>query len=288
MNQAIEYKNRNWALILSGLLHAFLIAYLFFSLLSSIAQPEPIEAGIMIAIGEPDESSLGEEPNGETLEPTKVASAEPAPSVSKTKTSLPATPSPKEVKSVEKTVSSKDSDAKATVKENNAKTTPSTTGNKNTSTATTTVSNTNGEAEAAKAAAEAADAKKKKYGTLFGKGQGTTDGKGNQGDPNGEPDAKALEGISKGRGTVGEGLASRPVKQAATVSDNSQKHGKVVVKVCVDRNGKVISAKFTQKGSTTTDADLVSTAERGAMRYVFSPGEIDSQCGTIAFDFKLN
>ncbi|HAQ38729.1 MAG TPA: hypothetical protein DCX89_07055 [Saprospirales bacterium] len=107
----------------------------------------------------------------------------------------------------------------------------------------------------------------------------------NQGDPLGSPGADALRGISKGEGKVGGGLEGRGVMYKPEIIEHSQKSGKVVVQVCIDSKGKVISAKFTQKGSTTTDADLVETAEFAATRYVFAPGEFEKECGTISIQF---
>ena len=46
------------------------------------------------------------------------------------------------------------------------------------------------------------------------------------------------------------------------MSDNSQKTGKVSVQVCVDSNGDVSSADYTQKGSDTADGQL-RQAENG-------------------------
>ena len=151
------------------------------------------------------------------------------------------------------------------------------------------------EAEAkAKAEADArakaeADARAEAAG-LFGgsgKGKGNTGTSGNQGDPNGDPNSDILEGISTGSGKIGGGLGSRGVLSAPDVSDNTQKSGRVVVRVCVDSSGKVISADFTQKGSTTSDSQLRATAIRNAKKYKFAKGSIDKQCGTITYDFKL-
>jgi len=130
--------------------------------------------------------------------------------------------------------------------------------------------------------------KKSQFGSLFGKGSGSGGQEGNQGSKDGEPNGKVLAGISTGTGRVGGGLSNRNIIQSPTVSESSQKTGIVVVKVCVDKNGKVIESSFTQKGSTTTDSHLVSISERAAKKYVFAPGELDSQCGTITFDYKLN
>lgn len=150
--------------------------------------------------------------------------------------------------------------------------------------------------EEAKRKAEEAKAKQKaeyekskdQFGDLFGgSGKGKTDKPGNQGDPNGDPDATNLEGISTGSGRIGGGLGGRGVMHEPTVKDNSQKTGKVVVKVCVGSSGNVVSADFTQRGSTTTDTQLINIATDAARKYRFSSSDITKQCGTITFDFKL-
>ncbi|MDH3245191.1 MAG: hypothetical protein OEM26_11290 [Saprospiraceae bacterium] len=149
------------------------------------------------------------------------------------------------------------------------------------------------EAEAKRQAEEEAKKKaeyeeaKKQFGDAFGGGKGKTDKPGNQGDPAGDPDASRLEGISTGSGMVGGGLGDRGVIFEPTIKDNSQKTGTVVVRVCVDQNGDVVSAKFTQKGSTTADSDLVRIAIQSSERFRFSKSSIDKQCGTITIDFKV-
>jgi outer membrane biosynthesis protein TonB len=139
----------------------------------------------------------------------------------------------------------------------------------------------------AKARTEA-EANKKKYSGLFGnkekEGSGGTEKEGSGGDPN----SKNLDGLVKGNGKIGEGLVGRGVLKEPKISDKSQKAGKVVVRVCVDASGKVIEAKFTQKGSTTTDSHLVKIAEEGARKYQFSNSDLEKQCGTITIDFILN
>jgi hypothetical protein len=129
---------------------------------------------------------------------------------------------------------------------------------------------------------------KKQYGTLLsGSGKGETGTPGNQGSPDGDPNATNLKGVSTGSGMVGGGLGNRGVKYEPTISDNSQKVGKIVMNVCVDKSGKVISAEYTQRGSTTTDSDLRDLAERSARKFVFTESTIEKQCGTITVDFKV-
>jgi outer membrane biosynthesis protein TonB len=144
--------------------------------------------------------------------------------------------------------------------------------------------------EKARIDAEAAKTKSD-IGGLFGgqgTGQGNTGRPGNQGDPDGDPNAGKLEGISTGAGMVGGGLGNRGVVTIPKINDRSQKEGKVVINVCVDKAGKVLSADFTQRGSTTTDPTLVRLATDNARLWKFMPGDTDRQCGTITYQFKLN
>lgn len=144
-------------------------------------------------------------------------------------------------------------------------------------------------AEAERAAKEKAAADlKASLGGGFGGGRGNTGSSGNQGDPNGDPNASALEGISTGSGKVGGGLGDRGITRSpAAKSTCGNKGGRVVVRVCVDNNGKVISAEYTQSGSNTSDSCLRTTAIRNAKKWGFSKGIAEKQCGTITYDFKV-
>ncbi len=128
-------------------------------------------------------------------------------------------------------------------------------------------------------------------GGLFGGGggQGNTGTAGNQGSPDGDPDSKVLEGISTGAGKVGTGLANRG-GAGPSIEDNSQVFGTVVIWVCIDTDGTVLSAKFTQgkqgETSTTSDPRLIRLAEANAKKWKFKTGLLDKQCGTITYDFK--
>ena len=151
----------------------------------------------------------------------------------------------------------------------------------------------NRRAEADRKAKEAADyaAAKGKYGGLLngkGTGRGNTGKAGNQGDPNGDPNAKNLEGIhTGGKGRIGGGLGNRGLISEPKIEDNSQKTGRVIIKVCVNKSGNVVSADYTQKGSTTNDATLISIAKKNAMKFKFTDADQDQQCGTITYDFKV-
>ncbi len=145
--------------------------------------------------------------------------------------------------------------------------------------------------EAARKAEEArkkAEADKFKSGIsdLFGgDGKGDTGTSGNQGDPNGDPNSSNLEGISTGSGRVGGGLSSRGGK-GPDINAKFNTEGRIVLRVCVDGSGRVISAKKQLSGSTSQSAQLIKLAEENAKKWRFKAGDTES-CGTITYDFKF-
>ena len=137
--------------------------------------------------------------------------------------------------------------------------------------------------------AEEANKLKDQIGGLFGSGEGKgeTGKEGNQGDEDGDPNAQKLEGISTGAGQVGGGLSDRGVLRAPRPQDASQQTGRVVIEVCVDINGNITRAEYTQRGSTTANAELVNIAVTNARKWKFSKGEVERQCGTITYNFRV-
>ncbi len=126
----------------------------------------------------------------------------------------------------------------------------------------------------------------KEFSSFFsGLGSGTENSA--SGDPAGEPNKQVLEGVSKGSSNIGGGLAERGVLYEPEIDDQSQKVGRIIVRVCVDSKGFVTEAKYTQRGSTSTDITLIDVAEKAAAQYRFSPSGLEKQCGTISIDFKL-
>jgi len=152
---------------------------------------------------------------------------------------------------------------------------------------------------------EEKDKKKGQFGGTFGKpgssgtGQGNTGKPGNQGIPGGTGDNPFGKSSGTGGGTgggdgtgtgasVGGGLGGRTVVQRGRVIDNSQKSGKVVIEVCVDGNGSVVSADYTQRGSTTNDSELRGKALSAAKQYRFAASNSAKECGNITFNFQLH
>jgi membrane protein involved in colicin uptake len=121
---------------------------------------------------------------------------------------------------------------------------------------------------------------------------GGTEGGGGGGGPGKGPGTGGGTGGGSGGGfgNVRGPLAGRGVKsKCADIKDFSQREGVVIVKVCVDRMGKVTKANATQSGSTINDAALWKLCENCAKEYTFkssSSGSVE-QCGEIVFDFRL-
>ncbi len=158
---------------------------------------------------------------------------------------------------------------------------------------------TNRKAEAA-AQAAAQQAAKDKFKGKFGNGTGSNGGNsgggntggglgnsgkpGSGGKPDGDPNSDRLDGLGRGPGKV-DGFGGRNVKNAPRLQESSQKQGTVVLSVCVDADGSVISANYKAVGSSTNDADLIEAAQRNARQYKFASGSTDKQCGTITYRF---
>lgn len=90
-----------------------------------------------------------------------------------------------------------------------------------------------------------------------------------------------------GQSNIRGALGNRKVIKVPTIKDDSQKKGRVVVKICVDAVGDVISSKYTMMGSTTSDTYLIALAEKGAKQYKFSTSKNPKECGNVVIDFLL-
>lgn len=82
----------------------------------------------------------------------------------------------------------------------------------------------------------------------------------------------------------GEGLGKRKILNQPNILILSEEDGKVVLNVCVNRNGKVISADFEPSKSTITKESLVSLATRKVKEFWWEKSRKKEQCGYIVFD----
>ncbi|WP_298505986.1 energy transducer TonB [uncultured Maribacter sp.] len=165
-------------------------------------------------------------------------------------------------------------------------------------------------AEAARIAKEKRDAeekirkekaaKKAKLDAMMGglnKSDGTASGSegddakaGDKGQPNGNPYATSYYGSpGSGSGTGGYGLNGRSLVNKGKVAQECNEAGRVVVKIIVDRNGKVISATPGVRGTTNNNPCLLEPAKRTAFKHKWN---LDSkapsqQVGFVVVNFKL-
>ena len=119
--------------------------------------------------------------------------------------------------------------------------------------------------------------------------EGNTYGKGNMGKEGGDPNSSRYDG-APGHGGTGFSLTGRSARALPSPQTSTNKEGKVVVKIWVDRDGNVTQTSAPEKGSTLTDAGLVSQAKDAAKKAKFSPKDDapEVQTGTITYVFRNN
>jgi outer membrane biosynthesis protein TonB len=165
-------------------------------------------------------------------------------------------------------------------------------------------------AEAARIAKEKRDAdalaereqqaKKDKLDALMGglnKSDGTASGSegddnrtGDKGSPDGDPYATSYYGSpGSGSGTGGYGLNGRSLVNQGKVPQECNEAGRVVVKIEVDKNGKVISAEPGVRGTTNNNPCLLEPARKTAFmhRWNLDSNAPNKQVGFVVVNFKL-
>ncbi len=276
-----EIQNRRFGRLMSLLIHLALFLLLLLPLLT-YPDPPPGAEGILVNLGLPDEGAGVENAPPEIAE-EQAPAPEPTPRVEEQVVQQPA-PKPEPVVQPN-IITTEDPNAIALKKQEEERKANEAKAAREKAAAEEAAR----KAAEEKARKEAEETKKMTEGiaSALGSGKGNTGKPGNQGDPNGDPDASKLSGISTGSGSVGGGLGNRGVMASPRVTDNSQKQGTVVVRVCVDQTGKVIEAEFTQGGSTSADPTLKRIAVENARQWRFSAGQVEKQCGTITYKFVV-
>lgn len=125
-------------------------------------------------------------------------------------------------------------------------------------------------------------------------GQGATFPGGNQGSPNGDPNAGNFGDGGKGNGAAGTGtsfnLAGRSARSLPKPNYPDDDEGVVVVKVTVDKNGNVTAAEPGARGTTIMNQSFWAEAKSAALKAKFN---VDNnapafQQGTITYKFTLD
>ena len=120
--------------------------------------------------------------------------------------------------------------------------------------------------------------------------EGDDNKSGDKGQPDGDPYATSYYGSpGSGSGTGGYGLNGRSLVSKGKVQQECNQEGRVVVKIVVDRNGKVISATPGVKGTTNNNPCLLEPAKKTAFMHKWN---LDSnapsqQVGFVVVNFKL-
>lgn len=126
--------------------------------------------------------------------------------------------------------------------------------------------------------------------------QGIAGGKGDQGNPNGNPNSdsytgNAASGNSGAGGSGGvsirNGLDGRRITKLPSFEDDFNENAKVAVDITVDKSGNVTVAVVNPRGTTTTNQNIRNIALRKAHLLKLNAGTAEEQTGTLVFSFKL-
>ena len=121
-------------------------------------------------------------------------------------------------------------------------------------------------------------------------GEGDDQLAGDKGNPDGDPYATTYYGSpGSGTGTGGYGLSGRSLVNNGKVPQECNQEGRVVVKIVVDRNGRVIEATPGVKGTTNSDPCLLEPARKTAFlhRWNTDSKAPNQQIGFVVVNFKL-
>jgi outer membrane biosynthesis protein TonB len=118
---------------------------------------------------------------------------------------------------------------------------------------------------------------------------GNAQGQGQQGSLTGDPYAPSFYGGGAGVDGIGFGLSGRKLLSKSAVVQNCEQQGRVVVRIVVNQQGKVLSAQPGAQGTTNTDPCLMSPAQKTAMSFVWAadPKAPEQQVGFVVVDFRL-
>ncbi len=142
--------------------------------------------------------------------------------------------------------------------------------------------------------------KKKKLDNLIGgvkNADGATDGgegpdtkAGNKGQLDGDPYAPSYFGGSgPGKGGIGYGLGGRGKPSSQIFKQDCNEYGLVVVKIEVNRQGKVINAEPGIRGTTNTHPCLLEPAKKIALSHKWpsDPEAPTTQVGFVSINFEV-
>jgi hypothetical protein len=121
------------------------------------------------------------------------------------------------------------------------------------------------------------------------KNQGIAGGTGDQGKPNGNINSDNYTGnggTGKSGVAISRGLTGRAITRFPSFEDDFNENAKIAVDIRVDESGRVISAAYQTRGSTSSSTTLKNIALRKAKELKFNNGDGES-IGTVVFNFRL-
>lgn len=128
----------------------------------------------------------------------------------------------------------------------------------------------------------------KKSTSESGSSEGNTDKPGDRGKETGSKTSNSYTG-SGGQGGIAYSVAGRKSLSLPKPDYSSSEQGTVVVKIWVDRTGKVTNARVQITGTTTSSSELQDLAIKAALKATFNvdPDAMEVQTGTITYQFVL-
>lgn len=120
-------------------------------------------------------------------------------------------------------------------------------------------------------------------------GEGNTGRPGDRGQINGDPNASGYTGGGLGGGRSDFRLRGRSLVSRPQPTYDGNETGYIAINIKVDRQGNVIEATHSLRGSTLNNSRLIDIARRAAreIKYNASPDAPEVQFGTIRFYFKV-
>ena len=136
--------------------------------------------------------------------------------------------------------------------------------------------------------------KKKNTGKTSSKKQEGKNNKSNSGGGEAPENGKDATTGKTNTGTTvgdfpGDGLFNRKVVYRADVKSVTKEEGKIVIDLCVNRDGRVVYSKFNKSASTIKTMSVIRKALSVAQQYRFERDYTapDKQCGKLTFIFEI-
>jgi outer membrane biosynthesis protein TonB len=120
-------------------------------------------------------------------------------------------------------------------------------------------------------------------------GEGNTGKPGDRGQINGDPNAHGYNGSGLGGGKSDFRLNGRSLLSRPSLTYDGDESGYVAINIKVDRQGNVIEATHSLRGSTLNNSRLIAIARQAAkeLRYSVNPDAPEIQYALIRFYFKV-